>query len=404
MRQGALLSVYVTIDRLSADVEWDTVPRCVNSPTGSWASCTAASRPAPSTTKRPRGHTTPPPRRRLTRFRHGMSAWPYARCAPPWNGPPRSARLPGAEWPARSATRHRSRTRSARAAADASLPCPDPTPSPDPASRWVRHTERRPGISDSRCLTNSDANHELDGFQVTEEGLADALAEIVVRGMRGSGGQVHGPAPAAGADLERGVIPSRGYTSVDRRNDQRRPAAIVDRDVASGDSGFRGAPQSAVEQGRLHGGVMFPDAIRSHPQPSVRKASTPVMDQRASRVIDPERFAAHSHGAAEPCPGASDELQIKRVQQPCQHRGGLQHPWSRRARQIPANVLEFPAAVRRLERASTDLDPGAVPRHTPLWLRTVDTVALDQRDEQNSGAAGASGNKATRVGPRVAIS
>jgi hypothetical protein len=81
--------------------------------------------------------------------------------------------------------------------------------------------------------------------RVTEEGLADTLAEIVVRGMRGSGGQVHGSAPAAGADLERGLIPSRSYTSVDRRNDLRRPAAIVDRDVASGDSGF-GAPHSRL--------------------------------------------------------------------------------------------------------------------------------------------------------------
>ena len=49
-----------------------TTPPCANSPTGSSASCTAASRPAPSTTNTPPG----PPlheRRRLTPKRHGMS-------------------------------------------------------------------------------------------------------------------------------------------------------------------------------------------------------------------------------------------------------------------------------------------------------------------------------------------
>jgi transposase len=34
----------------------NTTPPCANSPTGSWASCTAASKPAPATTKRPHGH------------------------------------------------------------------------------------------------------------------------------------------------------------------------------------------------------------------------------------------------------------------------------------------------------------------------------------------------------------
>ena len=35
----------------------NTTPHCASSPTGSWASCTAASKPEPSTTKRPHGRT-----------------------------------------------------------------------------------------------------------------------------------------------------------------------------------------------------------------------------------------------------------------------------------------------------------------------------------------------------------
>ena len=52
-----------------------TAPRCANSPTGSSAYCTAASRPAPSTTKRPHGHIGPP-LPLLDEIRYGMSARP----------------------------------------------------------------------------------------------------------------------------------------------------------------------------------------------------------------------------------------------------------------------------------------------------------------------------------------
>jgi len=43
-----------------ATAAWTTTPRCGPCPTGWSASCTAASRPAPSTTRPPPGHTEPP--------------------------------------------------------------------------------------------------------------------------------------------------------------------------------------------------------------------------------------------------------------------------------------------------------------------------------------------------------